>query len=359
MRINFISTAMPLRAGKRLKRLLAIPESLALECTAFVLGYTTWHELNAQLRTQPATDLDEKVTTTVLAERRTYQLGRLTEFWASKPNPPADLAQVLAVWQPSAARPQEVASAPVLSESGLLTLLLTWQAGKGLPAVMEDELVATLQAGVGARSSIMAIDSALDALSGGHQQSFRLARRVLEVFAAENYPVVWFNLATALLQGHGGPADPSRAVALLQRFVASPNAEPADRAHAVAVLGTLQALGIGRPADPKKALAQWERGAAEGNVEAAFNAALTLMQPEAEGRKVDASTRAKAAQLYRQAAAAGHVPSMTNLGILLMKHRDLETQHAEYFLLLERATQHGDAIAAGLLAESCSSTPTR
>lgn len=354
MRVQFISTSVATRAAKRLKRDLEISEALSRECAAFVLGYADWHELLAMLRKAEASPLDEKLTATALAERRRYQLARLVEFWSGRPGCPADMPALLERWQPSAARPQEAVKAPAPKPSAdsafdWRELLLMFHHGK-VPRELEARFLAQLRQEPDPRLRRLAQAAAFEKLSNGLQAELPLARRILEELAPAGDPMVCFNLAMALVQGHGGAADPRRAVDLFQRVADSPAADTDLRSRARAMIGHGLNLGQGRSADPRKAQAAWEQAAAEGHVESAFNAALQLLRPYGPGNEPDLATAQKAAALYRQAAKAGHVHAATNLGLLIFGHHDREEYFGEAMAWLQVAHSKGDRNATQFIA---------
>ena len=145
------------------------------------------------------------------------------------------------------------------------------------------------------------------------------------------------NLAFALLSADGIPRDVGRARALFEPVAASAGTELRGYAHNW--LGHIALGKFGGRRKPAAALAHFEQAAMAGLGEAAFNAGLM----HDEGTGVPPSED-RACDFYRLGAELGHVPSMTNLAVKVMKH-DPEAAMD----LCERAAKAGDGKAAALL----------
>lgn len=360
MRVQFSTTAAATRAAKRLKRMLSIPESTARQLTAFTLGYQNWHELEAAAGTQMPSLLDEDCGSDVIGHRRRYQEARLREGCAASRVESVDVERTIAVWQPSAARPQEQVQMEGRSPGGseriyaeeddadgqLSSLLAQLNMGRAtLEKVVDRLLVLTSKTSDAQR--LDAVESlAVEAIVSGRAVDCAAARRLLEVLAKKDIASAWFNLAASLMQGHGGPKDEKRGLDLFQR-VANCEAARADlRQSARSLVASGTALGRGRSADVSKAVTMWEAAAEGGNDEAAFNAGIfhegkaTL----SNGRPSPTDT-SRAARFYRLGAEAGHVMSSTNLGILLLSNPHLAEERAEALLRLEWSAERGDKAA--------------
>lgn len=127
MKFIFKSETLLSRTAKRLREIIPaytstlIPETFNFkDATAHTLGHENLRALRADVKkTGEAESLwDEECTTTELEARHLYQANRLDEYATSHGVQLANVKEIIARWQPSAARPQ----APVLSVDKLAAL---------------------------------------------------------------------------------------------------------------------------------------------------------------------------------------------------------------------------------------------
>lgn len=357
MRINFNTLTVPTRAAKRLKAQLSLKDSVARECTAFVLGYRNWHELQEQTGQWQASPLDEDLVAADLNARRHYQCSRLQEFAPRVLSELASASNVLEAWQPSAGRPQEpAAEKPEIdwdkSEVGQqfgATLIFALSPGKHPPLNMLDPLLLT---GIRKTHHMNYIEGCCEVahllLARGDGLSKAFARKIFEAGSSRGNLSASHNLAISLMLGDGGPTDPKRAAELFQKLLSDP-ATPAEvRFAASGGLASALALGQGRPGKPKEAYALWEQMALEGDANAAFNVALYTDPNAPADRKMPADA-AKSATFYRMAAKQGHVPAASNLGVLLLSRKELGLHIMEGYEWLQFAAERGDPTAQDYL----------
>ena len=350
MQIRFGSTTVATRAAKRLKRLLELPESTARQWTAYVLGYDDWHALTISLTPNDISPLDEKLFAKELAQRRQFQADRLAVCLNKTELPAKDARILVNDWQPSAARPQEKvvpaaegAHLQQRPDGTVMAAALAWHKNSHAPEQLASWLIPALRQTTNPKMHELAAMVAAEAITRPQADQKQAARRVLEELSPYELPTVWFNLATSLMLGDGGPKAEKRALDLFERVASCTHAEGRHRAHARSLLATAISKGQGRPRGEAKALIGWLDAAAQGNVEAAFNAALTLSRRH-EGQRVAPANPdiRQAVALYRQAANAGHMPSATNLGLLLHRGAALEREPGEAVRWLTLAASHGD-----------------
>jgi TPR repeat protein len=177
----------------------------------------------------------------------------------------------------------------------------------------------------------------------------RLLLTLLEQ-AAPASPGAAVNLAIALLNGDGVPAEPIRAESLFRQVLAATDdASESTHVHAHNWLGHIERGAFGKRPDPDASVAHFEAAARLGHREAAFNAALHYQHPT--GRREDIVTfagtaqDAKARELYELAASLGHPGAMTNLGLMI-----LGSDPDRAVTLLERAAELGDPQAQRTIA---------
>lgn len=362
MRINFSTASIPTRSAKRLKSLLNIKESAARAVTAYVLGYRDWHELNASLNTEASSQLDEDCDTKTVQARRAYQLARLAEYRPLEAQL-NNASALLEVWQPSAGRPQEPASAKAIdSDASLddqrrfLELILAMQNVRDpvVLARMVDDNLTTLLAGIRAAKRPASLagmaEIASRILSSPVHQMKATARRILEALAAREQHNAMVNLSMALRLGDGGPQDFKRAGDLLERVIALPDVEVTLRRTALSSLADLFFRGEGRGFNPARALALFEEAAHIGNAQAAFNVALLHASRPGAPQVVQQDLN-KAVRFYRIAAEAGHAHAATNLGLLLLTNLSLANNAFEPEHWLTVGASLGDQNAAAALRE--------
>lgn len=351
MRIFFQNGSIPTRAAKRLKEQLGIKESDARRATAQVLGYRNWADLERTVNTQPASPLDEECDGDLFRQRRQYQAQQLQSSGIDLPGQPPE--EVIAKWQPSAARPQAPAAprepeATSTSHTGeFLRALIILQKFPEAPVEPHAAvLLEGIRQGATPTSLKLAGIIASELLDGTRKRAPELARQMLEALTEKGEPHSTFNLTTSLMLGDGGPKDEKRAVDLLENLVTSRTTPENVRAMAQSRLGGVYAGGMQRGTNTMKALQLWERAAEAGDAEAGFNAGLS----HADGRGVPENLD-RAAYFYRLAADNGHVYASTNLGLLLFTRPDLSTSFEEAELRLKFSAEQGDGAAVAALRE--------
>lgn len=351
MQIRFSSATIATRAAKRLKRLLELPESTARQWTAYVLGYEDWYTLTISLKPDDISPLDEKLSAKELMQRRQVQAERLAVCMNLTKSFTNDALLVVNDWQPSAARPQEKvvhateeARQPYSPDELITVTLSAWLENALPPEQLVFWLIPALRQTTNPKMHEMAAMASAEAITRPEVGQKQAARRVLEELSPYELPQVWFNLATSLMLGDGGPKDEKRALDLLERVSNCSHADSHHRAHARSLLATATAKGQGRPQNESKALSGWIAAAAQGSTEAAFNAALTLSRRH-ENRRLDPTNPEvlQAIALYRQAAKAGHMPSATNLGLRLYTEATLQEEPGEAVRWLKLAARNGDS----------------
>jgi len=350
MQIRFSSATIATRAAKRLKRLLELPESTARQWTAYVLGYDDWHALTISLTPGDISPLDEKLSGKELAQRRQFQADRLAVCLNKAKLLAKDTILFVNDWQPSAARPQEQVvlaaegTCPQLRpEETVVATVTAWYEKSHAPERLVSLLIPALRQTTDPKMHELAAMVAAEAITRPQADQKQAARRVLEELSPYELPTVWFNLATSLMLGDGGPKDEKRALDLFERVASCSHADSRQRADARSLLATAIATGQGRPQDESKALIGWIAAAAQGSSDAAFNAALTLSGRH-KYRRVDPANPdiRQAVALYRQAAKAGHMPAATNLGLLIHGEATLEAEPGEAVRWLTLAASNGD-----------------
>ncbi|MBC8737303.1 sel1 repeat family protein [Paraburkholderia sp. UCT31] len=346
MRVYFTNVSIATRAAKRLKIVLAIKESEARHATAQVLGYRNWADFERECAQQQPSALDEDCVPAVLAERRVYQAAQLAAAGVDLKGQSPE--QVVRDWQPSAARPQvptsgeRTASNPkeaALKFLRLVTFLFERAATPVTPYL--PELLEGIRqcADDGLLEATEYIAASL--LDGSRSPEPHTGRALLEALAARGRPGAILNLVTCLHKGDGGPKDEKRAADLLEHLTRSGKLDQRTQAYAESRLASMYAIGTGRAPKPLRSLEMWERAATEGDVEAAFNAGL---YHEGRGKlgNTEAFDPAKAAKYYRMGATQSHLPSATNLGLLILRRPDLSVEQNEALKWLEFAAEQGD-----------------
>jgi uncharacterized protein len=157
------------------------------------------------------------------------------------------------------------------------------------------------------------------------------------------------NLAITYLWGDGVARDPELAVRLLR--------EAADKRVGLAAcyLGVIYQKGIGVPRDGVAADRWFEKGAKLGDPRAQFDLGTQLFVG-----KNHVHDFAAAADLLRASAAQGYVPAMHSLGLLLVRHPDLEKNDGEAVGMLNDAEGAGmwkSAAILGALARDGAGVP--
>lgn len=155
--------------------------------------------------------------------------------------------------------------------------------------------------------------------------------------ASSGLPMAEVDLAVAYVWGTGVARDEVSAFRLMSAAAAQGDG------LAACYLGDFYAFGIGTPQDRSKAEKWYRKGANLHNPIAEFDLAQMLMN--AEGRP----DLAAAARLLRDSSAAGYVPAMHELGLLLVRNPNLAATAGEAVALLNGAAEAGNWRSSVLL----------
>jgi TPR repeat protein len=163
-----------------------------------------------------------------------------------------------------------------------------------------------------------------------------------QLSAAAGSTTAKVNLGVAYFWGIGVTKDPQLAEQLLR--------EAANKGNAIACtyLGDMYYFGVGVPMDKNTAEAWFEKGTKLHNYLAAFRMASILSQPGDHPRDIQ-----RAYSLFRESAAAGFVPAMHSLGLLLVNHPEFGASHEEALSLLTKSANAGtwkSSVVLGALA---------
>lgn len=155
MRIYFKNSSYPARAVKRLKKLTGLPDAIARQWTATVLGYRDWHELYGQLGAHPPSLFDEELDQAAFAARRSSQSEHLDALMAAEAKravvDPTVMARVISLneavpllpqWTPSAIRPSRRRSLgdivnETMAERGLTDLEVAKRSGLSVGTIRD------------------------------------------------------------------------------------------------------------------------------------------------------------------------------------------------------------------------------
>jgi uncharacterized protein len=157
------------------------------------------------------------------------------------------------------------------------------------------------------------------------------------------------NLAIAYLWGTGVPANERLALKLLNEAASN------GSGLAACYLGDFYAFGIGVPNDQAAAEGWYRKGASLHDPFAEFDLATLLSDANDHAHDLRA-----AAALFRESAAAGYVPAMHSLGLLLVHNPDLARFPGEVTNLLNDAASAGNwrsSMLLGILARDGGGVP--
>jgi uncharacterized protein len=150
------------------------------------------------------------------------------------------------------------------------------------------------------------------------------------------------NLAIAYLWGTGVPANERLALKLLSEAASN------GSGLAACYLGDFYAFGIGVPKDQAAAEGWYRKGASLHDPIAEFDLATLLFEAKDHTHDLPA-----AAALFRESAAAGYVPAMHSLGLLLVRNPEMARSPSEVIDLLNDAANAGNwksSMLLGILA---------
>lgn len=270
MRVLFSSLSIPTRSAKRLKSLFSVKDSLVRQWTAEVWGYRDWHELRQCANAVNPSPLDEECSPKELEERHAYQIERLSAC-LKRSNYALDAETVIALWRPTAARPQEK---PVDRRAFVDKMREDLnQFGKVLQESTRRQVTR--------RQMVEARDRSMDA-----------ALKALDILA----------------RSEGMPDEERQKCVELSNNVKSKRNRLPERAL--------------------NALADWEFDAARGDIEAAFKAGFAKHAPQRIGL-VEGNHLELAAVYFRLAASQDHICAAMCLGLLLQECPDLEHRAGE------------------------------
>jgi len=157
------------------------------------------------------------------------------------------------------------------------------------------------------------------------------------------------NLAMAYLWGTGVPANERLALKLLNEAASN------GSGLAACYLGDFYAFGVGVPRDQATAEGWYRKGASQHDPIAEFDLATLLFEAKDHTHDLPA-----AAALFRESAAAGYVPAMHSLGLLLVRNPDLARSPGEVTELLNGAANAGNwrsSMLLGILARDGGGVP--
>ncbi len=157
------------------------------------------------------------------------------------------------------------------------------------------------------------------------------------------------NLAIAYLWGTGVPTNQKLALKLLNEAASD------GSGLAACYLGDFYAFGIGVLKDQATAEQWYRTGASLHDPLAEFDLATLLFDAKDHPHDLRA-----AAALFRESAAAGYVPAMHSLGLLLVRNPDLAQSPGEATNLLNDAANAGNwksSILLGILARDGAGAP--
>jgi len=173
-------------------------------------------------------------------------------------------------------------------------------------------------------------------------------REMLELFSENGSPSATLNLAVALCAGHGGPANPARAVVLLQALSNSEALDPELKCAAVGQLAQCYREGIGVSQDTRQAVELYAQAVQLGDAEAAYAGGL-ICQGEGDLKLPTGPDYTRAGWFY--AMNQNDLRCVTNLGLLhlrgLAPNASVETGMT---LLVTAATQGDETALDGLRA---------
>jgi TPR repeat protein len=163
-----------------------------------------------------------------------------------------------------------------------------------------------------------------------------------QLAAASGLPIAKVNLGVMYFWGISVPKDEVLAAQLFREAAAK------GSGVAATYLGDINSLGLGVKQDKAIGEAWYEEGVKMRDPFAEFDMALLLSTSQDHQRDLP-----RAVKLLRQSAAAGFVPAMHSLGLLLTNHPELADSHEEAWSLLEAAANAGcwkSSVVLGVIA---------
>jgi TPR repeat protein len=163
-----------------------------------------------------------------------------------------------------------------------------------------------------------------------------------QLAAASGLPVAKVNLGVMYFWGIGVPKDEVLAAQLFREAAAK------GSGVAATYLGDMNSLGLGVKQDKAIGEAWYEEGVKMRDPFAEFDMALLLSTSQDHQHDLP-----RAVKLFRQSAAAGFVPAMHSLGLLLTNHPELADSNEEARPLLEAAANAGcwkSSVVLGVIA---------
>ena len=161
-----------------------------------------------------------------------------------------------------------------------------------------------------------------------------LGTPALRAAASAGDPIATYEIGARYLEGRGVRADPTEAIAWLERALAKGSAPAAYR------LGNIYEKGHGVTKNGAEAMRYYMLGADAGNVKAMHN--LAVMHAEGLDGKPDYRI---AARWFRMAAERGVRDSQYNLGVLYARGLGVEQNLTESFRWFSLAANQGDSDA--------------
>ena len=161
-----------------------------------------------------------------------------------------------------------------------------------------------------------------------------LGTPALRAAASAGDPIAAYEIGARYLEGRGVRADPTEAIAWLERALAKGSAPAAYR------LGNIYEKGHGVTKNGAEAMRYYMLGAEAGNVKAMHN--LAVMHAEGLDGKPDYRI---AARWFRMAAERGVRDSQYNLGVLYARGLGVEQNLTESFRWFSLAANQGDSDA--------------
>jgi localization factor PodJL len=162
-----------------------------------------------------------------------------------------------------------------------------------------------------------------------------LGTPALRAAASAGDPIAAYEIGARYLEGRGVRADPTEAIAWLERALAKGSAPAAYR------LGNIYEKGHGVTKNGAEAMRYYVLGAEAGNVKAMHN--LAVMHAEGPEGKPDYRV---AARWFRTAAERGLRDSQYNLGVLYARGLGVEQNLTESFRWFSLAANQGDSDAS-------------
>ena len=162
-----------------------------------------------------------------------------------------------------------------------------------------------------------------------------LGTPALRAAASAGDPIATYEIGARYLEGRGVRADPTEAIAWLERALAKGSAPAAYR------LGNIYEKGHGVTKNGAEAMRYYMLGAEAGNVKAMHN--LAVMHAEGLDGKPDYRI---AARWFRMAAERGVRDSQYNLGVLYARGLGVEQNLTESFRWFSLAANQGDSDAS-------------